>query len=100
MCFAATASRCSSSAPASRARGENGFPGSKMHGRSNSALQSAAVRQLADELTATETVFPGPDLRLIFALPDPVLFPGSGGLSLLIPHPAAKFFWCLPYHSR
>jgi len=36
-----------------------------------SALQDAAVRHLADELTATETVFPGTDLRLIFTLPDP-----------------------------
>ena len=35
------------------------------------ALQNAAVRHLADELTATETVFPGTDLRLIFTLPDP-----------------------------
>jgi hypothetical protein len=30
------------------------------------------VRHLADELTATETAFPGTDLRLIFTLPDPV----------------------------
>jgi hypothetical protein len=29
------------------------------------------VRQLADELTATETLFPGTDLRLVFTLPDP-----------------------------
>jgi hypothetical protein len=36
-----------------------------------SALQNAAVRQLADELTATETLFPGTDLRLVFTLPDP-----------------------------
>lgn len=36
-----------------------------------SALQDAAVRELAAELTATETVFPGTDLRLIFTLPDP-----------------------------
>lgn len=36
-----------------------------------SALQDAAVRALAAELTATETVFPGTDLRLIFTLPDP-----------------------------
>ena len=35
------------------------------------ALQNAAVHHLADELTATETVFPGTDLRLIFTLPDP-----------------------------
>jgi hypothetical protein len=36
-----------------------------------SALQNAAVRELAAELTATETIFPGTDLRLIFMLPDP-----------------------------
>jgi len=36
-----------------------------------SALQNAAVRELAAELTATETIFPGTDLRLIFTLPDP-----------------------------
>jgi hypothetical protein len=36
-----------------------------------SALQNAAVRHLADELTATETIFPGTDLRLIFSFPDP-----------------------------
>jgi hypothetical protein len=36
-----------------------------------SALQDAAVRHLADELTATETLFPGTELRLIFTLPGP-----------------------------
>lgn len=36
-----------------------------------SARQDAAVRELAAELTATETIFPGTDLRLIFTLPDP-----------------------------
>lgn len=35
------------------------------------ALQDAAVRALAAELTATETLFPGTDLRLVFSLPDP-----------------------------
>ncbi len=37
----------------------------------SSALQNAAARHLADELTATETIFPGTDLRLILTLPDP-----------------------------
>jgi hypothetical protein len=36
-----------------------------------SALQDEAVRHLADELTATETLFPGTDLRLVFTLPGP-----------------------------
>jgi hypothetical protein len=36
-----------------------------------SRLQDQAVRHLAEELTATETVFPGTDLRLIFTLPGP-----------------------------
>lgn len=36
-----------------------------------SALQDEAVRHLAAELTATETLFPGTDLRLVFALPGP-----------------------------
>lgn len=36
-----------------------------------SRLQDQAVRHLAEELTATETVFPGTDLRLVFTLPGP-----------------------------
>jgi hypothetical protein len=36
-----------------------------------SRLQDAAVRHLAEELTATETVFPGTDLRLVFSLNGP-----------------------------
>jgi hypothetical protein len=36
-----------------------------------SRLQDAAVRHLADELTATETVFPGTNLRLVFTLNGP-----------------------------
>ena len=36
-----------------------------------SRLQDQAVRHLADELTATETVFPGTDLRLVFKLNGP-----------------------------
>jgi hypothetical protein len=34
-----------------------------------SRVQDAAVRQLAQELTATETVFPGTELRLVYELP-------------------------------
>jgi len=33
-----------------------------------SHLQDEAVRHLAEELTATETIFPGTDLRLVFSL--------------------------------
>ena len=36
-----------------------------------SRLQDAAARHLAEELTATETLFPGTDLRLIFTLNGP-----------------------------
>ena len=36
-----------------------------------SRLQDAAVRHLAEELTATETTFPGTDLRLVFTLNGP-----------------------------
>jgi hypothetical protein len=36
-----------------------------------SRLQDQAVRRLAEELTATETVFPGTDLRLVFKLNGP-----------------------------
>ena len=36
-----------------------------------SRLQDIAVRHLAEELNATETVFPGTDLRLIFTLHGP-----------------------------
>ena len=36
-----------------------------------SRLQDIAVRHLAEELNATETVFPGTDLRLIFTLHSP-----------------------------
>ena len=36
-----------------------------------SRLQDAAVRHLAQELTATETVFPGTELRLVFTLNGP-----------------------------
>ena len=36
-----------------------------------SRLQDQAVRHLAEELTATETQFPGTDWRLIFTLPQP-----------------------------
>jgi hypothetical protein len=36
-----------------------------------SRLQDKAVRNLAEELTATETVFPGTDLRLVFKLNGP-----------------------------
>jgi len=36
-----------------------------------SRLQDEAVRHLAEELTSTETVFPGTDLRLVFSLPGP-----------------------------
>lgn len=36
-----------------------------------SRLQDQAVRHLAEELTATETVFPGTDLRLVFKLNGP-----------------------------
>lgn len=36
-----------------------------------SRLQDQAVRHLAEELTATETVFPGTDLRLVFSLNGP-----------------------------
>jgi hypothetical protein len=36
-----------------------------------SRLQDAAVRHLANELTATETLFPGTDLRLVFSLIGP-----------------------------
>ena len=32
------------------------------------AAHDAAVRYLCDELTATETVFPGTDLRLVYTL--------------------------------
>jgi hypothetical protein len=34
-------------------------------------LQDQAVRRLAEKLTATETVFPGTDLRLVFKLNGP-----------------------------
>ena len=37
-----------------------------------SRLQDEAARHLAEELTATETLFPGTDLRLIFILNGPV----------------------------
>ncbi len=37
----------------------------------SSALQDEATRHLADELTATETLFPGTNLRLVFTLPCP-----------------------------
>jgi hypothetical protein len=36
-----------------------------------SRLQDAAARHLAAELTATETLFPGTDLRLVFTLNGP-----------------------------
>lgn len=36
-----------------------------------SRLQDTAVRHLAEELNATETVYPGTELRLIFALHGP-----------------------------
>ena len=36
-----------------------------------SRLQDTAVRHLAEELTATETVFPGTNLRLVFSLNGP-----------------------------
>jgi hypothetical protein len=36
-----------------------------------SRLQDAAIRHLAEELTATETLFPGTDLRLVFRLNGP-----------------------------
>ena len=36
-----------------------------------SHLQDKALRHLAEELTATETVFPGTDLRLVFSLNGP-----------------------------
>ena len=36
-----------------------------------SRLQDTAARHLAEELTATETVFPGTDLRLVFSLNGP-----------------------------
>ena len=36
-----------------------------------SRLQDQAVRHLADELTATETLFPGTNLRLVFKLNGP-----------------------------
>jgi hypothetical protein len=36
-----------------------------------SRLQDEAVRHLAEELTATETIFPGTDLRLVFSLNGP-----------------------------
>ena len=36
-----------------------------------SRLQDQAVRRLAEKLTATETVFPGTDLRLVFKLNGP-----------------------------
>lgn len=36
-----------------------------------SGLQDAAVRHLAEELTATETLFPGTDWRLIYTIPGP-----------------------------
>jgi hypothetical protein len=36
-----------------------------------SRLQDAAARHLAEELTATETLFPGTDLRLIYTLNGP-----------------------------
>ena len=36
-----------------------------------SRLQDTAVRHLAEELNATETVYPGTELRLIFALNGP-----------------------------
>jgi hypothetical protein len=34
-----------------------------------SHLQNEAVRHLAAELTATETVFPGTELRMIYKIP-------------------------------
>ena len=37
-----------------------------------SRLQDVAARHLAAELTATETVFPGTDLRLIYTLNGPL----------------------------
>ena len=37
----------------------------------SSRLQDQAVRHLAQELTATETQFPGTDWRLVFILPGP-----------------------------
>ena len=37
-----------------------------------SRLQDVAARHLAEELTATETLFPGTDLRLVFTLNDPI----------------------------
>ena len=37
-----------------------------------SRLQDEAARHLAEELTATETIFPGTDLRLVFILNGPV----------------------------
>ena len=36
-----------------------------------SRLQDTAARHLAEELTATETIFPGTDLRLVFTLNGP-----------------------------
>ena len=36
-----------------------------------SRLQDAAARHLAEELTATETIFPGTDLRLVYTLNGP-----------------------------
>ncbi len=37
----------------------------------SSPLQDAAVRHLAEELTAAETLFPGTDWRMVFTLPGP-----------------------------
>ena len=50
-----------------------------------SQLQNQAVRPLAEELTATETLFPGTDFRLVFRLNGPTQFLGSGGVRLSSP---------------
>lgn len=49
-----------------------------------SRLQDAALRPLAAEFNAAETVFPGTNLRLIFALNGLTRFRRSGGLRLRV----------------
>jgi len=49
--------------------------------RLSSAIHDAAMEHLSGEMTATETVFPGTELRLIF---EPVGF--SGQTTLIPPH--------------
>src|ERR1035441_1101640 len=55
------------------------------------AAHDAAVRYLCDELTATETIFPGTDLRLVYTLgPSQIPRDQEVGLSALIVGVAAR----------